>query len=112
MVINAFAFCRHLGNDVCDPSHSYDVMTQPHVFKQNIINILTHFNETLPDGSNIWAFGLVDGSLLYSYLHDRTHPFGVTYSRFYDWLNCNNINPCWGWLNVRDNLRPLFALAF
>lgn len=50
-------------------------------------------------------FGLADGDLLFDYLHNATHPLGVTYADVYDFLNCLEISPCWGWLNTNDTVR-------
>ena len=36
---------------------------------------------------------------------DLTHPIGVPYSDVYDFLNCLQINPCWGWLNSNETVR-------
>ena len=43
-------------------------------------------------------------------MHNRTHPLGnnfpsITYRRVYDYLNCLEINPCWGWLNSNETIR-------
>jgi len=48
--------------------------------------------------------GLADGRVLYEAMHDRIHPLGstrddVTYEDLYNYLNCLEISPCWGWLN-------------
>jgi len=32
-------------------------------------------------------------------MHNRTNPIGTTYRNVYNFLNCLEISPCWGWLN-------------
>lgn len=43
--------------------------------------------------------GLANGSILYDTLSNKMNPFGVPYPVFYDFLNCLEISPCWGWMN-------------
>lgn len=101
-------FLELIGNDVC--AKSFDGMTQPPVFKQNILRLLNYLDETVPAGSHLIIFGLADGDILYDYLHDEIHPLNVTYKTVYDFLNCLKISPCWGWLNSNDTVRE-FATA-
>ena len=47
--------------------------------------------------------GLADGRILYNTLHNKEHPIGnITYSTLYDFLNCLEISPCWGWCNSNE----------
>ena len=46
--------------------------------------------------------GLGDGSLLYDNLHADIHPLNVKYESVYNFLNCLEISPCWGWLNSNE----------
>ena len=47
--------------------------------------------------------GVADGRILYNYMHNLTHPIGgMTYSTFYDFLNCVGVSPCWGWMNSNE----------
>ncbi len=84
-------------------------------------------NGVLPKGSHVFIVGLADGTLLYDFLHNRTHPLGalryaswvlhdgsglttqlrndVTYAQFYDFMNCANASPCWGWMNTDATVR-------
>lgn len=47
------------------------------------------------------------GDLLYDILHNRTHPLGVGYPQFYDYLNCINMSACWGWMNTNATVRNI-----
>lgn len=92
-----------IGNDVC--AKSFNGMTTPQVFKENILKLLNYLDETVPAGSHLVILGLADGDILYDYLHDEIHPLNVTYRTVYDFLNCLKISPCWGWLNSNDTVR-------
>lgn len=96
-------FMELIGNDVC--SKSFDGMTTPPVFKENILKLLNYLDETVPKGSHLFILGLADGDILYDNLHDSIHPLNITYSTLYDFLNCLKISPCWGWLNTNDTVR-------
>lgn len=85
-------FLELIGNDVCYGP------TEPADFKENILNVLDLLNSTLPKGSHVVMLGLVNGSLLYENLHDSLHPIGVTYEDFYEYITCQQSNPCVGWL--------------
>jgi acyloxyacyl hydrolase len=43
--------------------------------------------------------GVADGRILYNTLKDKIAPIGVPYPVMYDFLNCLEISPCWGWMN-------------
>jgi len=45
-------------------------------------------------------------------MHDRIHPIGayrgdVTYAQFYDFFNCLEVSPCFGWMNSNATWRNL-----
>lgn len=67
--------------------------------------MLNWLDTTLPSGSHLFVYGLADGELLFNYLHDQIHPLNITYSQMYDFLNCLDISPCWGWLNTNATVR-------
>ena len=92
-----------VGNDVC--AKSFNSMTNPTKFKENILRLLNYLDETVPAGSHLMIFGLANGKLLYDNLHNSTHPLNVTYEQVYDFLNCLKISPCWGWLNSNETVR-------
>src|SRR5690606_10807817 len=74
-------FYAPIGNDVCDPSLK---MTDPQTFHDNIVHTLDYLEKKLPPESYVVFIGLVDGRILYNELHDKIHPSGVTYSKFYN----------------------------
>lgn len=96
-----------VGNDVCNGHHTFDTMTTPAEFETNVLNALAYLDETLAPGSYVVFLGLVDGRVLYDTLADQQHPLGVTYSDFYDYLNCIESSPCWGWMNSNETVRDL-----
>jgi len=94
-----------IGNDVCGHTPSLSAMTPPEKFKANILKIWNWLDTTLPKGSHMIVVGLVDGSILYQLLGTATHPIGITYADLYDYLNCLEISPCWGWMNTNATVR-------
>merc|ERR1712072_855466 len=60
---------------------------------------LNALDATLPAGSYVVSLALFNGELLYDTMHDQQHPLGPSYSQVYDWMNCMQESPCWGWLN-------------
>jgi len=97
-------FYALIGNDVCNPHPGMGHMTTPAEFELNVLTALDSLETMLPTGSHVVFYGLVDGRILYDSMHNRIHPLGVvkndvTYKQVYDFLNCLQINPCWGWLN-------------
>jgi len=97
-------FYALIGNDVCSPHPGGGHMTTPAEFEQNVLTALTNLETVLPMGSHVVFYGLVDGRILYDSMHNRIHPVGsvkndITYKKVYDFLNCLQVNPCWGWLN-------------
>jgi len=93
-----------IGNDVCNGHFGTSHMTTPQEFYINVVNALKYLDTKLPAGSHVTFMGLVDGRILYEAMSTRIHPIGslnndVTYSQFYDYLNCLEISPCFGWMN-------------
>jgi acyloxyacyl hydrolase len=99
-----------IGNDVCSGHHTFDTYTTPEEFKKWVLVSLDYLNIVLPKGSHVSTYGLATGSLLYEIMHARVHPLGnnfpeIDYARVYDYLNCLEISPCWGWLNTNATVR-------
>ena len=110
-----FILLALLGNDVCFADHSTDAMTTPQEFYNHQLKVLQYLDDTLPAGSVVTALGLIDGRILYETMHNRIHPLGawrgdVTYSSFYDFLNCLYISPCFGWMNTNETWRNKTAV--
>ena len=105
-----FAVLALLGNDVCNSHHSMDHMTTVDEFKKNMNEVLDYLEATLPESSVVLAVGLADGRVLYDNMHNRIHPVSsflkdITYRQFYNYLNCLEISPCFGWLNDNETWR-------
>ena len=101
-----------LGNDVCSGHKDASHMTTPAEYYDNMHYVFEYLDDVLPVGSVVLASGVVDGRVLYDTLHDRIHPLGstrgdVTYSDMYDYLNCLQISPCFGWMNSNETWRNL-----
>lgn len=99
-----------IGNDVCNGHHDSSHMTTPTEFYQKNLETFRYVDSKVAPGSVLIANGLVDGRILYNSLHNRTHPVGslhndVTYATVYDYLNCLDISPCFGWLNSNETWR-------
>ena len=99
-----------IGNDVCNGHHDSSHMTTPTEFYQKNLQTFRYVDSKVAPGSVLLATGLVDGRFLYDTLHNRTHPLGslhndVTYAAVYDYLNCLDISPCFGWLNSNKTWR-------
>lgn len=106
----ALVFYSLVGNDVCNHWHDFDHMTTPEQMRVNLQKTLDTLDKKLPKGSHVIVVGMVDGRVLYNNLHNRIHPIGklrgdVTYSKFYDFLNCLDISPCYGWMNSNETVR-------
>lgn len=99
------AWLALIGNDVCNGHPGYDHMTTPDEFYSHAMESLTALDATLPAGSHVVALGLFDGELLYSTMHSHQHPLGCSYDDLYDFMNCEEENPCWGWLNTDREVR-------
>ncbi len=101
-----------IGNDVCNGHNDTTHMTTPKQFYDNYFTIFKHLDTVLPNGSVVFVSGLVDGRILYESLHNRTHPIGslrqdVTYTQMYDYLNCLQVSPCFGWMNSNETWRNI-----
>ena len=105
-----FLMLALIGNDVCNRHHDSSHMTTPTEFYQKNLETFRYVDSKVAPGSVLLATGLVDGRILYDTLHNRTHPLGslhndVTYSTVYDYLNCLDVSPCFGWLNSNKTWR-------
>ena len=101
-----------IGNDVCSGHPGLSHMTTPEEFYANNLRTFRYVDSIVAPGSVLIAVGLVDGRVLYNSLSTRVHPIGslhndVTYSQFYDYFNCLQISPCFGWLNSNETWRNL-----
>lgn len=94
-----------MGNDVCGGHEDFDHWTKPDEFEADIRERLAELDAKLPVGSHVIVLGLATGTILWDSLHDRTHPLGVTYETFYNYLNCLDTSPCWGWMNSNETVR-------
>ena len=108
----AFVVYALIGNDVCNGHHDMTHMTTPEEFYANSLKTFRYVDEHVAPGSVLTAFGLVDGRVLYNSLHNRIHPIGslhkdVTYAMLYDYLNCLELSPCFGWMNSNATWRNL-----
>ena len=103
-------FYSMVGNDVCSGHHTFDTMTTPTEYYNRIMAALTRADTFLPAGSHVVLIPLVDGRILFNTMNNRIHPIGslnndVTYKHFYDYLNCLDTSPCWGWMNSNETVR-------
>ena len=101
-----------VGNDVCDGHPDMNHMTSPEEFYAKNLQTLRYVDSIVAPGSVVICMGLVDGRVLYDSLHDHIHPIGslrndVTYAQFYDYFNCLQISPCFGWMNTNETWRNL-----
>jgi acyloxyacyl hydrolase len=99
-----------IGNDVCNGHPDMDHMTTPQEMYTNTLTTLQYLDTVLPANSYVFIGGLANGTMLYDLMHDRLHPIGIlnqdaTYSTFYDFMNCNGISPCFGWMNTNATWR-------
>ncbi len=100
-------FFALIGNDVCNGHAGFDHMTKEDEFQRDVLASLAYLDATLPAGSHVAFLGLVDGRVLYESTSTETHPLGLSYPEVYDALNCNQCNPCWGWLNSNATVRDM-----
>ncbi|GAM17791.1 hypothetical protein SAMD00019534_009660 [Acytostelium subglobosum LB1] len=98
-------FLELIGNDVCSSHHDFDHMTTVDEFTTNTLTTLQYLDTVLPSGSHVVFVGLADGRVLWNSLWNRTHPIGATYEQVYDFLNCLDTSPCWGWMNPNETVR-------
>jgi len=93
-----------VGNDVCNGHHTMATMTTPQEFYRNVVGAMEYLDTILNAASHVIFLGLADGRVLYESVGERVHPIGalhgnVLYRDFYDFLNCLEISPCFGWMN-------------
>jgi acyloxyacyl hydrolase len=103
----AIVFHALIGNDVCSGHAGFDHMTTPEEFERNVLNTLAFLETRLAAGSSVIFFPLVDGRVLFDTMHALQHPVGATYANVYDYLNCLETSPCWGWMNSNSTVRDL-----
>jgi len=84
-------------NDVC-----FGNGTPPEQFRTNILNILNHLDTVVPPGSHLFSLGLVNGTMIHEIMGSNTHPMGMSYDVFYDYLNCMDIDLCGGYLTSNN----------
>mmetsp|Transcript_19662 Transcript_19662/g.21878 ORF Transcript_19662/g.21878 Transcript_19662/m.21878 type:complete len:581 (+) Transcript_19662:15-1757(+) len=102
-----------IGNDVCNPHYGLSHMTTPDEFYTSVVKSLKILDDgVLPKGSHVSFMGLANGSVLFELLANKIHPLGsyrkdVTYSHYYDYFNCLEISPCFGWMNSNATWREL-----
>ena len=101
-----------IGNDVCNGHHDMSHMTTPEEFYNSTLTTLRYVDSIVAPGSIVIGVGLVDGRILFNTMHDQIHPIGslnndVTYAQIYDYLNCLEVSPCFGWLNSNETWRNL-----
>ena len=101
----ALVWLALIGNDVCNGHPGFDHMTTPDDFYSSAMATLIAIDGIVPPGSHVVALALFDGELLYDTMHAQQHPVGTTYEAFYDLMNCEEENPCWGWLNSDQVVR-------
>lgn len=103
-------FFSMIGNDVCGAEQNFVHMTTPEDYLQNVIAGILEVDSFVPPNSMIILVPLVDGRILYDTMHNRIHPIGktnndVTYEDLYNYLNCLDASPCWGWMNSNETVR-------
>jgi len=105
-------FLALIGNDVCNGHPSMEHMTKPDEMYSNTQETLEYLDQVLPSGSAVVITSMVDGRILYDNLSQRIHPLGslhqdITYTNLYDYLNCLQVSPCFGWMNSNETWRNL-----
>jgi acyloxyacyl hydrolase len=103
----ALVFYALIGNDVCNGHAGFDSMTTPAKFNASVTEALVYLNTILAPGSHVVFSPLADGELLFSIMGDLYHPVGAKYSEVYDYLNCLQTSPCWGWMNSNSTVRNM-----
>lgn len=94
-----------IGNDVCNGHEGTSHMTPPEDYRRSLVAALDALQPKLAPGSFVLLIGLVDGRVLWDAMHERQHPIGATYPEVYDYLTCNQCNPCNGWLTSNATFR-------
>ncbi len=96
-----------IGNDICNGHPDFTHMTSPENFYTHAMETLTALDQVVPAGSHVVSLALFDGELLYQTMHNHIHPVGTKYQQMYDFMNCLEENPCWGWLNSNATVRRI-----
>ena len=91
-----------IGNDVCKSDTNYTPLDE---FYNDAVKTLQRLDGMLPPGSTVISLALFNGELLYDTMRNQQHPIGTTYKTLYDWLNCLQVSPCFGWLNSDGAIR-------
>lgn len=104
------AFFAMIGNDVCNGRPDFSGMTTPEKFYESVLEAVLAADAKFPKNSVVILAPLVDGRILYDEMSEKIHPLGdlnqdVTYRAFYDFLNCLETSPCWGWMNSDAGVR-------
>jgi acyloxyacyl hydrolase len=103
----ALVFYALIGNDVCSHHHDFDHMTTVEEFEQNVLASLDYLDANLAPNSYVVFISLADGRVLYNTMSKLIHPIGTTYAVLYDYLNCLDTSPCWGWMNGNETVRDM-----
>ena len=106
----ALVFYSLFGNDVCTCEADLHNMTTPEEMYKNVMETLRSLDKRLPNGSHVILLSLVDGRFIYETVHNHIHPVGelrgdLTYENVFNFLNCLQISPCFGWLNSNETIR-------
>lgn len=96
-----------IGNDICNGHPNFDSMTEPDEFYEKAMATFNELDKVLPANSYVVAVAIFDGELLYQIMHNHVHPLGTKYVQAYDFMNCLEENPCWGWLNSNETVRRI-----
>ncbi len=96
-----------IGNDICNGHPDFSHMTKPDEFYTKAMETLTALDSRVPAGSHVVGVAVFDGELLYATMHNHVHPLGTKYMQAYDFMNCLEENPCWGWLNTNETVRRI-----
>jgi len=91
-------------NDVCFGSG-----TAPEDFRKNILRILNWLDTVVPPGSHLVSLGTVNGTVIHEIMGEKTHPMGMKFNDFYDYLNCVGIDLCENYLT--SNLTHILETA-
>jgi len=95
-------FFAMIGNDICSKAQRY---TPVDTFHQKALEEFAYLDTILAPGSHVIIMGLVDGRVLYDTLKGAMHPVGTPYPAFYNYLNCLETSPCFGWMNSNSTIR-------
>lgn len=97
-------FFSMVGNDICH-AKELGAWTPVDEFATRVQEEFAYLDTVIAPGSHLIIMGLVDGRVLFDTLANDRHPIGCTYTEFYNFLNCLDICPCWGWMNSNQTVR-------